>query len=104
LGKRRVSRRRERLERGGDRGVTLIELMMVCSIIMLVLALMLPALDRARTEAQKVSCRMALRNYAMRYSESGKLVIEIPQTGNCHECHKPRYNARLYLDTIDPRP
>ena len=83
----------------------MIELMMVCSIILLVLALMLPALDRARTEAQRVSCRMAIRNYAMRYSEGqGKLVIEIPQTANCHECHKPRYNARLYLDTIYPRP
>ena len=84
------------------RGFSLIELMVVVVIISIITAIQLPALLEARKQAQKVSCRVAVRSYATRYSNSqGKLVVEIPQEANCHECHKPRYNARLYLDTIE---
>ena len=85
------------------RGFSLLELLVVVAIISVIVALQLPALFKAREQAQKVACRMVMRSYATRYSESqGKLMIVIPQEANCHECHKPRYNARLFLDTIDP--
>jgi type II secretory pathway pseudopilin PulG len=88
---------------GRPGGFTLIELLAVCTIIMLLVAMMMPAVGKAKRQAQKVSCRVVLRSYAMRYSErQGKLVIEIPQEANCHQCHVPRYNAGLYLDTIRP--
>ena len=79
------------------------ELMVVVTIIVIVVALLLPGFSRARIEAQRVSCRVVLRSYAMSYSDrQEKLVIEIPQEANCHECHRPRYNAGLYLDKIRP--
>lgn len=44
----------------GERGFTLIELMLAVSLILVLLAILLPALWRARGLAQRVSCSMAL--------------------------------------------
>jgi prepilin-type N-terminal cleavage/methylation domain-containing protein len=87
-----------------NRGFSILELLTVCVIIALLVSMLLSAVAKARKQAQKVACRVVTRSYAMEFSEKqGKLLITIPQEANCHECHKPRYNAGLYLDTIDSR-
>ena len=87
-----------------NRGFSILELLTVCVIISLLVSMLLPAVANARKQAQKVACRVVIRSYAMEFSErKGRLVITIPQEANCHECHRPRYNAGLYLDTIDSR-
>ncbi len=70
-------------------GATLIELMLVVSIIMILVSMSLPAMLEARNQAQKVSCRVGLRSYAVSYSRRGHLLIVIPQEANCLECHSP---------------
>ena len=83
-------------------GVTLVELLLVICIISILVSLLLGGAAKARIHAQKVSCRVTLRSYAMQYSNTGKLVIIIPQEANCHQCHKPRYNAKPILKEISP--
>jgi len=83
------------------RGVSLVELMVVVAIISLIVSLLLPAFSRAKDEAQKVSCRVAIRSYVVGFTDRGSLVFEIPQEANCHECHKPRYDARAFMGSID---
>ena len=85
--------------------MTLIELLCVISIIALLIGLSLPAYLNARNQAQKVACRVTIRSYALKYNRIGQLIIEIPQEANCHDCHRPRYNAGKFLDTVSiPRP
>ena len=84
------------------KGATLIELLLVVAIIMLLVALLLPGFSRAKDQAQKVSCRVAVRSYAVRFSPNGRLVVEIPAEANCHDCHRPRYNATPYLNELKP--
>jgi len=86
-------------------GMTLLEVLLVIGIIGLLVGMSFPAYLKARNQAQKVSCRVVVRSYALRYSNQGRLVIEIPQEANCHSCHRPRYDAGKYLDTIStPKP
>jgi prepilin-type N-terminal cleavage/methylation domain-containing protein len=86
------------------RGFSILELLTVCVIIALLASMLLSAVANARRQAQKVACRVVIRSYVIGFSENqGRLVITIPQEANCHECHNPRYNAGLYLDTIDSR-
>jgi len=80
---------------------TLLELVLVVAIIAILIAMSFPAYLSAREQAQRVACRVATRSYAMKYSKTGRLVIEIPQEANCHECHRPRYNARQHLNTVE---
>ena len=82
------------------RSITLLELLVVVGIISLLVGLSLPSYIEAKKQAQKVSCRVAIKSYAIGLNEQGRLVIEIPQEANCHDCHKPRYNARKFLDTL----
>jgi type II secretory pathway pseudopilin PulG len=82
-------------------GLTLLELLLVIGIIGLLLGLSLPAYLKARNQAQKVACRITLRSYAIEYTRQGGLMIVIPQEANCHDCHRPRYDAGKYLDTVD---
>jgi prepilin-type N-terminal cleavage/methylation domain-containing protein len=82
---------------------TLLELLLSVAIVGILVSLALPSYGKARIQAQKVACRVAIRSYAMDFSEKrGRLVIEIPQEANCHDCHKPRYDARDYTDSINP--
>ena len=83
-------------------GATLVELLVVVTIIMILVSMLLSAIGGSRDEAQRVACRVAIRSYATRFSEQGRLIIEIPQEANCHQCHVPRYDAGSYLDTIGP--
>ena len=79
----------------------MLELLLVTAIISILTALLLSSVAKARVQAQKVACRVAIRSYAMRFSEhNGRLVIEIPQEANCHQCHRPRYNAGPILDEM----
>ena len=57
-----MKRRRQRESR---RGFTLIELLVVISIVVLLMALLLPALSRARRQARAVVCRSHVRQWAM---------------------------------------
>ena len=77
-----------------NKSFSLLELLLVAAIISILLALLLSSVAKARIHAQKVACRVAVRSYATRFSDhNNRLVIEIPQEANCHQCHKPRYNA-----------
>jgi len=69
---------------------TLIELLLVIGLIGLLISLSLPAYSNAKNQAQRVACRVTIKSYAMRYSEQGRLVIEIPQEANCLDCHQLR--------------
>lgn len=59
----RARRRRELLRRGS--GFTLIELLVVTSVIALLVGLLLPALARSKTGAQRVACLSHLRQMAL---------------------------------------
>ena len=47
------------------RGFTLIELLVVIAIIALLMAIMMPALNRVKGQAQKISCRARLKQWAL---------------------------------------
>ena len=89
--------------KSGLTGYSLLELMLTIVIIAIMVSLLVASLHKAKTEAQRVSCRVAIRSYALEYSESqGRLMIVIPQEANCHNCHMPRYDTRQYLDALSP--
>ena len=69
---------------------TIIELLVSITIIMLVVALMLPAVMEARLRAQKVICEVQ-RNAITRYDDGVRLRLEIPVPvlTKCYECHVP---------------
>ena len=59
-------KRRRRSENG--RGFTLIELLVVISIIVLLMALLLPALSRARKQARAVACQANLKQWGLHFA------------------------------------
>lgn len=78
-------------------GVTLIELMVVCSIIMLVLALMLPAVYEAKLKAKKTLCELQRKSITRYDEQTDKVVVglPVPVLARCYECHIPnRYRQR----------
>ena len=79
---------------------TLTELLVVVTIISILASLLLGSVTKARAQAQKVACRVAVRSYALSFSERGRLVIDIPREANCHQCHRPRYNAGPFLNEV----
>ncbi len=88
-----------------NKSFSLLELLVVTTIISILSALFLSSVAKARIKAQKVACRVAVRSYSMRFSENGgRLVVEIPQEANCHQCHIPRYNVVPVLDDINNEP
>jgi len=80
----------------------MIELLVVVAIIAILSSLLLTAVSTAKRKAQRVACMTVIRSYAMNISDRGRFVVAIPQEANCHQCHYPRYNAGLFLDTINP--
>jgi len=52
-----------------DKGFTLIELLVVISIIILLMAILLPTLQRVRNEAKAVVCRGNLRQWGLTFAE-----------------------------------
>ena len=87
---------------------TLIELLVVISIIALLMAILMPALQRVKTQAQDMRCRGNLRQYGLveamylddsdgRYPSAWKSLVmnEYPVSGYQRYCrwHDPRYPA-----------
>jgi prepilin-type N-terminal cleavage/methylation domain-containing protein len=76
------------------KGWTLVELLVVVAIISVLTALMVSTFANAKKQAQRVACRVAVKSYVVEIMEhNGRFLIVIPQEANCHECHRPRYNA-----------
>jgi prepilin-type N-terminal cleavage/methylation domain-containing protein len=82
---------------------TLLELLLVMVIVAVLASLIASSTAKAKIQAQKVACRVAIRSYVVGMLENtGRYIVVIPEEANCHDCHKPRYNAGLYLDQLAP--
>jgi prepilin-type processing-associated H-X9-DG protein/prepilin-type N-terminal cleavage/methylation domain-containing protein len=57
------------VSRPGIKGFTLIELLVVISIIILLMAVLMPSLNRAREQARTVTCRSNLKNIGLAFTE-----------------------------------
>ncbi len=94
--------------RPNQRAFTLIELLVVISIIAILMAVMMPALQRVKSQAQEMGCRANLRQYGIaqamylddfddRYPSAWNSLVktESPVSGYQRYCrwHDPRYPA-----------
>jgi len=81
-------------------GFTLVELLVVISIVSILIAILLPALSKARTAANAIQCLNHLRqwgvisaSYAMDYDDR----LPVVQRGNIYFYHSPNTTANGYL-------
>lgn len=81
-----------------NEGHTLVELLVVTTIISILLALMLPSLIVAKGEAKKTICRLQ-RKAVTRYDEQAEIIrfgLPVPVLTRCYECHIPnRYRQPI---------
>tara|TARA_Y100001951_G_scaffold20092_1_gene15107 strand:- start:576 stop:809 length:234 start_codon:yes stop_codon:yes gene_type:complete len=77
----------------------MIELLVTIAIISILTGLLLSAVSSAKKKAQKASCRIVIRSYALKFNRIGQLLIEIPQEANCYQCHYPKWNE---IDLQEP--
>ena len=82
----------------GYKGYTLVELLVVITIISILLALMIPSLIVARGKAQKAVCELQ-RKSITRYDEQldkFRVEVPVPVLARCYECHVPnRYRQPI---------
>ena len=71
-----------------EKSFTVLELLLTTIVIMVLVALMLPSFGKAKFQAQKVACSVAVRSYMVGFSDQGRLVFVIPQEANCFQCHQ----------------
>ena len=86
-----------------NKAFTLVELLAVISIITLLMAILLPALQRARAQAHKLFCRSTLRSIALAHkqyvAETGKT---LPHTAK--DPYTPWYNNDYFRRALGLRP
>ncbi len=85
-----------------ERAFTLIELLVVVAMIAVLMALLVPALSRARKEARAVVCQAHLKQWALRVaagaSEDDASLRKWDKTGNTHKA----WSFRLQADVPPP--
>ncbi len=94
-----------------SRGFTLLELVVVVAIVMVLIALLLPVVNKARYEAKVVACLSNLRqigvgltNYAMENEgwypakTHGELPLPIPSLNACPEAASPSMNLSDHVE------
>jgi prepilin-type N-terminal cleavage/methylation domain-containing protein/prepilin-type processing-associated H-X9-DG protein len=74
---------------GGKRAFTLIELLVVISVIVLLMALLLPALQKARRQAKTTFCQVNLHQWAIAFNAytndyAGQMPYHFPNGANIH--------------------
>jgi prepilin-type N-terminal cleavage/methylation domain-containing protein/prepilin-type processing-associated H-X9-DG protein len=83
-------------------GFTLIELLVVISVIVLLMALLLPALQKARRQSRAVVCQAHLKQWAVSFSMYAEdNAHRIPQDLNVGPVVWPRYLRAHYPDIND---
>jgi prepilin-type N-terminal cleavage/methylation domain-containing protein len=95
--------------RGEERAFTLIELLVVISIIMLLMALLLPALHTAKKQTQAVVCQSKLRQWGIAFyayvaDNDGKMVDGLSQPWYYPlKAYCTDYNDMLLCPAVPPR-
>jgi len=98
---RQPSRTLRRFTTSSSRGFTLVELLVVIGIIALLIGILLPSLNRARQQANKVACMSNLRQIAtglMMYTNDNKGSFPRPATGTW------QFEDWIYWQTTVPAP
>jgi prepilin-type N-terminal cleavage/methylation domain-containing protein/prepilin-type processing-associated H-X9-DG protein len=88
--------------RFGSRGFTLVELLVVVSIIALLLALLLPSLHKARKQAKALLCKTRLRALSTgAFTYVTEWGVYPPSLTNFAESDNPTYQAKRWQGGVD---